>query len=46
MEMTKQKFTIEFEYPVMDAKVTAEELRGIIDIGLKCVGWNIKVKEE
>lgn len=46
METTKQKFTIEFEYPIMDAKVTAEELREIIGIGLKCFGWDIKVKEE
>lgn len=46
METTKQKFTIEFEYPVMDAKVTAEELREIVVIGLKCFGWDIKVKAE
>ena len=46
METTKQKFTIEFEYPIMDAKVTAEELREIIGIGLKCFGWDIKVMEE
>lgn len=46
METTKQKFTIEFEYPVMDAKVTVEELRSIIGIGLKCFGWDIKVTEE
>lgn len=46
METIKQKFTIEFEYPIMDAKVTAEELREIIGIGLKCFGWDIKVKEE
>ena len=46
METTKQKFTIEFEYPVMDAKVTVEELRSIIGIGLKCFGWDIKVIEE
>ena len=38
METNKQKFTIEFEYPIMDAKVTAEELREIIGIGLKCFG--------
>ena len=43
---TKQKFTIEFEYPVMDAKVTAEELRNIISTGLKCSGWDIKVEEK
>ena len=46
METTKQKFTIEFEYPIMDAKVTAEELLEIIGINLKCFGWDIKVKEE
>lgn len=46
METTKQKFTIEFEYPIMDAKVTTEELRNIISTGLKCFGWDIKVKEE
>ena len=46
METTKQKFTIEFEYPVMDEKVTVEELRSIIGIGLKCFGWKIKVTEE
>ena len=46
METTKQKFTIEFEYPVMDAKVTTEELRNIISTGLKCSGWDIKVEEE
>ena len=45
METIKQKFTIEFEYPIMDAKVTAEELREIIG-GLKCFGWDIKIKEE
>lgn len=46
METTKQRFIIEFEYPIMDAKVTVEELREIIGIGLKCFGWDIKVKEE
>ena len=46
METTKQKFTIELEYPVMDAKVTSKELREIISRGLKCFGWDIKVKEE
>ena len=46
METIKQKFTIEFEYPMMDAKVTTEELRNIISIGLKCFGWDIKVKKE
>ena len=46
MEMTKQKFTIEFEYPKMDAKVTEEELHEIIGIGLKCFGWTINIKEE
>ena len=46
MKTTKQKFTIEFEYPMMDAKVTAEELHDIIGIGLKCFGWDIIVKEE
>lgn len=46
METTKQKFTIEFEYPIMDAKVTTEELKGIIYVGLKCFGWDINVKEE
>ena len=43
---TKQKFTIEFEYPMMDAKVTTAELRNIISRGLKCFGWDIKVEEE
>ena len=43
---TKQKFTIEFEYPIMDAKVTTEELRNIISTGLKCSGWDIKVEEK
>ena len=46
METTKQKFTVEIEYPLMDAKVTAEELYEIIGIGLKCCDWDIKVKEE
>ena len=46
METTKQKFTIEFEYPIMDAKVTEDELYAIIGMGLKCFGWDIKVKEE
>ena len=46
METTKQKFTVEFEYPLMDAKVTAEELYEIINRGLRCFSWNIKVKEE
>lgn len=46
METTKQKFTIEFEYPIMDAKVTTEELYEIIGIGLKCFGWDIKITEE
>ena len=46
METTKQKFIIEFEYPIMDAKVTTEELQKIIGVGLKCFGWDIKIKEE
>lgn len=46
METTKQKFTVEIEHPIMDMKTTAEELRGIIGIGLKCFGWDIKVEEE
>lgn len=46
METTKQKFTIEFEYPIMDAKVTEGELYAIICMGLKCFGWDIKVKED
>ena len=46
METTKQKFTIELEYPELDAKVTEQELYGIIGVGLKCFNWNIKIKEE
>ena len=46
METTKQKITIEFEYPVYDAKVTEQELYEIIGVGLKCFGWDIKVKED
>ena len=46
MKMVKQKFTIKLEYPEADTKVTAKELYGIIGIGLKCFGWNIKVQEE
>jgi hypothetical protein len=46
METIKQKFSIEFEYPIMDAKVTVEELQEIIGKGFKCFGWDIKVMEE
>ena len=45
METTKQKFTVELEYPIVDAKVTEQELYEIIGTGLKCFGWDIRVKE-
>ena len=45
METTKQKFSVEFEYPIADAKVTEQELYAIVGVGLKCFGWSIKVKE-
>ena len=46
METTKQRFIIEFEYPIMDAKVTEQEIYEIIGVGLKCFGWDIKIMEE
>lgn len=45
-QTNKQKFTVEFEYPIMDTKITAKELREIINKGLKFFGWDIKVIEE
>ena len=46
METKKQKFTVEFEYPVADASVNIYEMRKILYEGLKCFGWDIKVTEE
>ena len=46
METKKQKFTIELEYPTVDASVNVYDMRKILYEGLKCFGWHIKVTEE